>query len=101
MNFRDFIEDDKRLAEYIRSAAPQHPSLSTVTIGLSDITEYELQRLRAVAAKINFHNEHVAKTKLRYEIELRETVVPEHVLPDVVETRKKNNERTKKTSSAD
>lgn len=97
MDFRKQIEDDSVLAKFIRSFGTSENMIRVVVP--SDITEYELSRLRTVADKINFFNMHTAKIDTQYEVVLQENAVP--AKPDVVDTRKKNNERTKKTSSTD
>lgn len=103
MDFRNFIEDDRKLSEYIKSFG----TAGKVQI-VVDASAYELQRLRAVADKINFECR-TRNIEASYDIVLPviPAPVPEPVVEtvieeaDVVDTRKKNNERTKKTSSTD
>lgn len=97
MDIRQHIEDDSVLAKFIKSFGTSE-RLIRVTVP-SDMTEYELQRIRTVADKINFFNKRTANIDTEYEVVLQEDKVPGK--PDVVETRKKNNERSKKTSSTD
>ena len=97
MDFRKHIEDDSVLAKFVKSFGTSEKLIKVIVP--SDTTEYELKRISIVADKINFFNRQTAKIETQYEVVLQEVVAPEQ--PDVVETRKKNNERTKKTSSTD
>jgi len=89
VDFRNFIEDDRVLSDYIKNFGASNGEINVVVP--ADTTDYELTRLRTIADKINFFNEHTAKIDQRYVILRGEE-------PVVIETRKKNNERIKKTT---
>lgn len=97
MDFRKHIEDDSVLAKFVKSFGTSEKLIKVIVP--SDTTEYELKRISTVVDKINFFNRQTANIETQYEVVLQDVVAPEQ--PDVVETRKKNNERTKKTSSTD
>lgn len=85
MDFRAYIEDDSALSRFIRGFSSD-TDLIKVTIP-TDTSNYELTRLKQVADKLNFYNEHVHNSSVRYFIAIEE----KESVNEPIKTRKESN----------